>query len=57
MLDGYKTKIGGAASVCGAFYFAWNGDYHQALVLFSAGMIALGLGGKLEKLKDAVESK
>ena len=52
-LDGYKTKIGGVAGLCGAFYMAWNGDYPHAWAVFSVAMVALGLGGKLQKIVDA----
>lgn len=63
-LDGYKTKIGGGASILTGIVgivgivFPGQGlpqmDIPTAMLFISGGMTALGIGGKLEKQKAAV---
>ncbi len=66
MLDGYKTKIGGVGSILTGlsavaaglastpvdFHLIWGG-----VVGVVGGFVALGIGGKLQKLINAVSGK
>ena len=62
-LDGYKTIIGGTllillGSLALFIYFFPSFDSPQlqrALEFFSAGFTTLGIGGKLNKVKNAIE--
>ncbi len=62
-LDGYKTIIGGVSLILtGAvgvinFMFPQEGfppsDLESSIALIAGGMTAIGIGGKMEKLKDS----
>lgn len=65
--DGYKTIIGGVGLILTGLLGLLGQVYPDrglpqmeigtALVTLSSGMAALGLGGKAEKLKAAIEEK
>ncbi|MGE4334546.1 MAG: hypothetical protein AB7E55_01040 [Pigmentiphaga sp.] len=66
-LDGHKTTIGGIGMVltglAGLLGYIWPDqglprmDLETVLTTISAGFIALGLGGKAEKIKHEVARK
>ena len=53
-LSGYKTAIGGLASIGGGIYLMVAGETDKGFTLITMGMIALGIGGKLQANTDAV---
>ena len=63
-LDGYKTKIGGVGFIGTGITLmasAFGGPsfdiklFGEGLVSFLTGLTALGIGGKVQKLIDAVK--
>ncbi len=66
MLDGYKTKIGGIGSILTGLAAVAAGlasaplDFHMiwaGVAGVVGGFVALGIGGKLQKLIDAIGGK
>ena len=64
--DGYKTKVGGVGLILTGLVGLLGHLYpdqglpamelESAITTVSAGFVALGLGGKAEKLKAAIEA-
>lgn len=51
-LEGYKTVIGGSVVMALGAYLTIKGDTTNGIMLIGFGCSILGIGGKLESLKD-----